>query len=482
MINSVKFLLALWLCLKHLLAHWASMKTQMKTLVALTWLLSVAASAAQPRQPRQPSTLPDGIWQNPGYGYVLQSKANKAQLFDLSDAGCVLQDRFSADQLVAILGPVNHKAINHKGNELRFEGLTPYRFDQIAALPAACEKKALLKGSEALVNTKVMLATLKQFEIDSAARGLDYPALEKEFLAKAKTTRDAKATWQLLAEIVRRSKDPHVSIAKRDDEMSGKSERESNFEKTHGADSTTVRKNLKAYLLGSETPLVSELQVIGNRKIAWGYLPNKIAYIVPLAMGGYVDGLDESAGANAHAAASAAVLESLLTTIKDAKGVILDLRYNQGGFDQVALAWATRFTDVPITVGKKSAGNQTATDIVLQPTGGQQYLGPVMTLIGNYTVSAGETAALAMAAIPRVTLIGEPTQGAFSDAIPKRLPNGWQFTVSIERYQSPDGSNLELHGVQPDMPSNLGDRKTDAARYGEEINQAMAVILSRTRP
>jgi carboxyl-terminal processing protease len=440
------------------------MKKLLLTCVMLLCTQSMAAANA---------SLPDGIWQSKSYGYVLALKSNRAQLFDLSNVGCALQDRFSAAQLSALLGPMDPES---SATELRFQGLAPYRFDKLANLPAACEKRALLKGDDAALNLRVLLTTLKQFEIESAARGLDYPKLEQEFLAKANTARNAKATWQLLAALVERSKDPHVSLAKRDDEVSGKSDREAQFESTHGNDSMTVRKNLKAYLLGSETPLVGELQVIGNRKIAWGYLPNSIAYIVPLAMGGYTEGLDESSGAAAHAKASVAVLESLFSTIKGANGVVFDLRYNQGGFDQVALAWAARFTNANVTIGKKFAGDETRTDIVVIPADGQKYLGPVVTLIGNYTVSAGETGALAMAELPNVTMIGEPTQGALSDAIPKRLPNGWRFTVSIETYQKKDGTKLELKGVQPDMLTDLGERKTDLARYGEEINQAIEVI------
>lgn len=438
-----------------------------KLLLSCLALLSTQSLAAAN------STLPDGIWQNKSYGYVLVTKSNQAQLYDLSAVGCVLQDRFSAAELVGLMGTIDAES---SSTQLRFLGLAPYRFNKLTNLPAACEKKALLKGADALLNLRVLLGTLKQFEIESAARGLDYPALEQEFFKKAKVARNSKATWQLLAALVERTHDPHVSLAKRDNEVSGKSAREAQFERTHGHDSTTVRKNLKAYLLGSETPLVGELRVVGNRKIAWGYLPNNIAYIVPLAMGGYTEGLDESSGAVAHEKASAEVFATLFGAIKDAKGVVLDLRYNQGGFDRVALAWASHFTDKNVTIGKKFAGDETPTDIVVQATAGPRYLGPVVALIGNYTVSAGETGALAMAALPNVTVIGEPTQGALSDAIPKRLPNGWQFTVSIETYQSTDGTTLELKGVQPDVLTRLSERTTDAMRYGEEIKQAMAII------
>jgi C-terminal processing protease CtpA/Prc len=270
-----------------------------------------------------------------------------------------------------------------------------------------------------------------------------------------------------------------VSLTKRGEEVSGKSAREVAFEVQHNLDSAAIRKGLKAFLLSPETPLVAALKVTGNRKIAYGELPGKIAYVVPITMGGYTPELTEADGANAHAKGAAAVLDALFAEFQQYRAIIIDLRFNQGGFDSVALAWAARIATQQTLALRKRAGKADWTAVSVTPSAKQGFHGPVAVLVGNYTVSAGETAAQALMALPNVMSIGQPTQGALSDAIPKVLPNGWRFTLSIESYATPDGTDLELRGVVPTHLSDSGKRTTPAATYGAEIAQAMTLLKSQ---
>ena len=65
---------------------------------------------------------------------------------------------------------------------------------------------------------------------------------------------------------------------------------------------------------------------------------------------------------------------------------------------------------------------------MVQPSARPSFRGLVVELIGPYTLSAGETFAQGlMGRTPRVTRIGENTQGVFSDVLARRLPNGWTF-------------------------------------------------------
>ena len=52
-------------------------------------------------------------------------------------------------------------------------------------------------------------------------------------------------------------------------------------------------------------------------------------------------------------------------------------------------------------------------------------------------------------AIPDAIRIGSNTEGIFSDVLEKRLPNGWNYGLSNEVYQSLDGNNYENIGVEP---------------------------------
>lgn len=55
-----------------------------------------------------------------------------------------------------------------------------------------------------------------------------------------------------------------------------------------------------------------------------------------------------------------------------------------------------------------------------------------------------------MKAIPRVTLIGQPTRGASGNPHPVQLSNGIQVMFSRWVSMLPDGSPIETIGVPPD--------------------------------
>jgi C-terminal processing protease CtpA/Prc len=75
----------------------------------------------------------------------------------------------------------------------------------------------------------------------------------------------------------------------------------------------------------------------------------------------------------------------------------------------------------------------------------------VVLLINRDTFSAAETFTLAMRVLPKVTIAGEPTAGAFSDAHDSTLSNGWQLTYSIGEWRDAQGNLWEGCGFPPDV-------------------------------
>jgi carboxyl-terminal processing protease len=124
---------------------------------------------------------------------------------------------------------------------------------------------------------------------------------------------------------------------------------------------------------------------------------------------------------------------------------------------------ASRFAKDRQVVFRKHATGGADYEVTITPSTEERFEGPVAVLIGENTVSAGETLALAMSALPGAMLIGQPTRGELSDAIPKRLPNGWSFTVSIESVLTKDGTLVEAKGVQPGVLIPKGDWASDIA-------------------
>ena len=75
-------------------------------------------------------------------------------------------------------------------------------------------------------------------------------------------------------------------------------------------------------------------------------------------------------------------------------------------------------------------------------------------MTSKQTASASETFIIASLNLPNVKRIGSNTEGVLSDALSKKLPNGWEYTLSNEIYESADGVNYERSGIPPDFELN----------------------------
>ncbi|AXQ99841.1 S41 family peptidase [Pseudoalteromonas piscicida] len=100
------------------------------------------------------------------------------------------------------------------------------------------------------------------------------------------------------------------------------------------------------------------------------------------------------------------------------------------------------------------------------------YLKDIYLLTSNGTFSAGETFALAMSALPQVTLVGRATASATSDTFPRMLPNGWIYELSNEYYENSLDLNVEVLGVPVDVevdPSDITFRKENKDAAIEKV-------------
>src|SRR6185295_7595628 len=108
------------------------------------------------------------------------------------------------------------------------------------------------------------------------------------------------------------------------------------------------------------------------------------------------------------------------------------------------------------------------------------FRGGVVLVIGPDTLSGGETFAMAlMGRTPKVTSVGENTQGVFSDVWGRKLPNGWTFGLPTELYLTSSGKSFDGRGVPPDIrvPAYFG---VDLARGRDgALERAIKLIAER---
>ncbi|MEL7160718.1 MAG: S41 family peptidase [Bacteroidota bacterium] len=151
--------------------------------------------------------------------------------------------------------------------------------------------------------------------------------------------------------------------------------------------------------------------------------------------------------------------DHLLRDLGERAAIIIDLRNNTGGDDNMGAALAGRFADreeLVYTVQERNGPRHDdfagKTEYYLRPQGPVQFTKPVVVLTDGITVSAAEVFLFYLDPLPDVTRIGTPTSGDFSDTGMRRfLPNGMQYQYSIMKFLTPDGRSLDGAGHQPDI-------------------------------
>lgn len=189
-----------------------------------------------------------------------------------------------------------------------------------------------------------------------------------------------------------------------------------------------------------------------NGDIAWFKTEENVGYILVDSMSG-LGGDDDILLVDKHIAAQA--IDQALVDLSGVEGIIIDIRLNGGGEDEVSLVIASRFSHSSQHVYSKQArlGNirTPLQKVYLEPLGELQFLGPVVLLTSENTFSAAEVFALAMRELPNVTLIGEASGGSFSDILVSRVSSDIAFGFSNEFYLSTTGEWFEREGVPVDI-------------------------------
>lgn len=149
-------------------------------------------------------------------------------------------------------------------------------------------------------------------------------------------------------------------------------------------------------------------------------------------------------------------LEKIFKSFIEMEAIIIDIRTNMGGDDSFANKVARRLTNTKILghYKQEKKGKDMFGELIpkyLNPRNKTRFLKKVYLITDDKTVSAADVLALDMKQIPNVTIVGDNSNGSFSDIYSDRLPNGWNIDMSNERYLSPKMVNYEGKGVPVDI-------------------------------
>lgn len=396
----------------------------------------------------------DGVWQTEGYGYVLRIKGTDVTLYEKTGISC-LESGLSAGPLkrevaapavaafpVAIPGFIDADMQIIKGRDKRTISL--HRTDtntfmtarRIDALPENCGPAGEGTAEESV---QVFHQTFKDH----------YPFLGQghEMWGKARYQgNDDHALFEHLTGLLAVFQDPHTAlIAPSIDAMY--------FGSESGGRSVPEENRLQGFRIVEENYLKVPLEYYGSQRIAFGSFGDGVGYLRLSAFTEYA----AMSSFEADLAELERALGRILAPRNGLRALVIDLRDNFGGSDKLALEVARRLTSESYVAYAKQAlitdhedYDWTAPNETLVEPTAKPFTGQVILLTGPDTLSAGETFTMAMMArTPAVTRIGDHTRGAFSDMLPRILPNGWLFALPNERYLDEDGKSYDRTGIPP---------------------------------
>lgn len=413
-------------------------------LVAAPLSAPLAASAA---------TSVDGVWQLDGYGTIVAIDNGKAELFSTTSISCTPAgvytqsgDRFTADeeQAFTVRGRRDRAVMHVEGN------VGDKHLRRLAKLPELCT----VPGATG------PLAVFDQFWTTYAenypffgAKGIDWNKVRATYRPHVTPDMSEDALFDLLTAMIKPLGDAHTAIRSKTRDFPGVR-----------PGTTLPTPELEAVL----RPYIESTALKGvkftsyaNDRIGYADLPGRIGYLRVIAFLGYGNIPDY----NAERDTLNATLDKILTKERTSgpgklRGLIVDLRINGGGSDQLGLDLASRLTSKPFFAYAKRARNNPndptaftqAQPLFVQPSQQTKYTGPIAMLTGGSQMSAGETFTQAMMnRTPRPIRIGQNTQGVFSDVLVRTLPNGWQFIVPNEEFRTRDWKSFDGPGIPPDL-------------------------------
>ncbi len=156
------------------------------------------------------------------------------------------------------------------------------------------------------------------------------------------------------------------------------------------------------------------------------------------------------------------------------KGLILDLRYNGGGYLQTAVEVTSQFiSDGVVLFEQYGDGRKDNYDAI---PGGLALDIPMVVLINKGSASASEIVAGALQDTGRAQLVGETSygKGSVQNWIPLEDNQG-AVRVTIAKWLTPEGRTIHKLGLTPDVAVELTDEDA-AAERDPQLDKAIELL------
>lgn len=140
---------------------------------------------------------------------------------------------------------------------------------------------------------------------------------------------------------------------------------------------------------------------------------------------------------------------------KGAKAIILDVRNNSGGYVDAAVGVASLWQNNQVVFEQKTGGKVTRTE---RSKNSAVFDGvPTIVLMNENSASASEIVAGALHDNGHAKLIGTKSYGKGSVQQLEELTDGSTLKVTVARWFTPKGVNIDKDGIEPDIKVEMTD-------------------------
>ncbi|MCP9927596.1 S41 family peptidase [Cyanobium sp. CH-040] len=146
---------------------------------------------------------------------------------------------------------------------------------------------------------------------------------------------------------------------------------------------------------------------------------------------------------------------------EDVAGYVLDLRSNPGGLLMASVEIARQLLNEGTIVSTQT--RRGITD-VQRANGRALTARPIVVLVNEGSASASEILSGALQDNKRAVLVGEKTFGKGLVQSVRSLSDGSGMTVTIARYLTPSGRDINRHGIQPDVQVKMSEQEAQRLR------------------
>ena len=400
-----------------------------------------------------------GVWKMQGYGWILDIDDTTVSMYDHTTISCLPSKQYPRSMF--------EEEVTQKDDVLTLKvGISTYMLSKLPKLPEMCVTKLSgKKKKDPFYNFDVLWNTFNDHYAYFIERGVDWKKSYNNYRNKINENTTEAELFAICYQMLEDFNDGHVDIEAPDKVME-KAAKIANLNPTPGPD----MKKLYASIYKKYIP---KYHTHNFTRTVWGKINDKVGYIQVNSMStqahyGLTSDMSKKEATKIYLKAYAAsknpaqdevdgmhkTMQKVLDDHRGTEHIILDVRFNDGGFDTVSFAILQYFVQKPFTAFSKQVRNGDGFappyTYTLTPAD-QGYNGKLYILQSHWSASAVETMLLASLQLDNVSRIGSSSEGIFSDALEKVLPNGWEFTLSNEAYLTPEGKNYETQGVPADI-------------------------------